>query len=104
MGEFIDQQDRRVTRQRGVQIELGARQVAIADSEGRQAGKALGQPLGFNPSMRLDVPQHHVGPRGAHRARGLEHGVRLAHAGRGAEEDTQPPATRPGLFGLNMYQ
>jgi len=39
--------------------------------------------------VRFDVAYHHVRALGAALARGFEHGVGLAHAGAGAEEDLQ---------------
>ena len=50
--------------------------------------------------MGLDDPDHDVDALRALGARGLEHGVGLAHAGGGAEEDLQLPALLPRLLVL----
>ena len=54
--------------------------------------------------MRLDIAEDDIGAGGARRARCFQHRVGLADASRRAEEDPQPAAMRPGLFGLHVYQ
>ena len=54
--------------------------------------ETLEQSLGLGAAVRLDEPDHHVDALALQLARGVEHGVGLAHARRRAEEDLEPAA------------
>ena len=104
MREFVDQQDLGTPPERRVEVELLPHHAAVADGLCRQALERLEQALGLVAAMRLDVADDDVGPGRLGGERRLEHGVGLADAGRGAEEDPQSPAARPRLLGLDLCQ
>ena len=62
------------------------------------------QGVGLGPDMRLDIADQHVDALFGHLAAGFEHGVRLAHARRRAEEDLQLAARVARFFGLHAGQ
>jgi hypothetical protein len=102
--ELIDQDDRGGARERRVEIELAAYDAAIAHRQEGQLREAFEQSFRLGPPMRLDVAHDDIGAAGQRRARSLEHGIGLADARRGAEENAQPPAPRPGLLSLHVRQ
>ena len=102
--QLVDQQDLGPALQRGVEVELLAYHAAIADRLQRQGFQRLEHALGFAPAVRLDVPDHDVGPRRLGRERRLEHRVGLADPRRSSKEDTQPPAARPRFLGLHLCE
>ena len=62
------------------------------------------QAFRLGAAVRLHVSDDDVGAAGQGGARGLEHGVGLADARRGAEENAQPTAPRLGLCSLDVGQ
>ena len=61
------------------------------------------QRLGLGAAVGLDAADDHVDALSAGAARGLEHGVGLADAGGGAEEDLQPAARRAAFALLGEH-
>ena len=104
VGQLVDEQQRRVSREGGVEVELLERGAAVLDPAARQDLEAVEQRLGFGALVRLDHARHDVDAGGALRARGLQHRVRLAHAGGGAEEDLQLAARPPRLLLADVRQ
>jgi hypothetical protein len=60
MGELVDQDQRRVALECGVEIELGEPALLILDSRGGQYFEALQQRLGLFAPVRLDDADQHV--------------------------------------------
>ena len=90
--QFVDEHDLRVPAQERVGVHLGERGAAVFDGPPRHdfevadlLGRA-GSPVG------LDEAHHDVGSSRLAAATLVEHGVRLADAGRGPEVDAQRPA------------
>ena len=104
MRQLIDEQNGRMARERRIQIELLAHDAAVTHRQGRQPLQAFEQPLGLDATVRLDIADDHIGAGGAQAPRGLQHGVGLADAGGGAEEDAQTPALGAGLLGLDVSE
>ena len=86
MRELVDEDQRRVPGQRDVEIEFAQHRAAILDDARREDLEPLQQCLGLDPAVRLDVADDHDDAIVALLARRLQHRVRLADAGRGAEE------------------
>jgi hypothetical protein len=97
--QLVDDQDGRPAAQGRVDVEFLAYDAAVPHGQGRQPLEAFHEPLGFHPAVRLDVADHDVPAGGLRDARRLQHGVGLADARGGAEEDAQPPAPGAGLLG-----
>ena len=104
VGQLVDEQNRRSTFERGVEVEFLAYDAAIVHWQRRQLLKALHQPLGFRTSMRLDVTDDNVRAGGASASGRLQHRVGLADARDRAKEDAQPAASRAGFLGLDLRQ
>ncbi len=102
MRELVHEQDGGMPGESGVQVELLPNDAAISDRQRRQMLEALGEPLGLDAAMRLEIADHDVGAGRLGGARRLQHGVGLADAGGGAEEDAQPAAGGAGLLGLDV--
>ena len=98
VGELVDEQQRRVPRERGVEVEFFEQGAAVLDPSARQDLYAVEQRLGFRAVVGLDDAGDDVDAGGALGARGLEHRVGLADAGGGAEEDLQLAPRPPRLF------
>ena len=64
VGVFVDQQQVRAARQRGVEIELLHHLVAIGERLARQDFEALGELLGFAAAVRLDQADDDIAPAG----------------------------------------
>ena len=92
VGKFVDQQQVRTARQRGVEIELLHDLVAIDDRLARQHLEAVDQLLGFAPSVRFDQADNDIAAARFVRAGGAEHGVGFSDAGSGAEKNLQMSA------------
>jgi hypothetical protein len=90
--------------QRAVQVELGQHPPAVGHLAQRQARQALGQGLGLGAAMGFDHADGQRRAAGPGRLGGDQHGVGLAHARAGAEEDLQPAAPGLGLVGLDPAQ
>ena len=104
MRKLIDDEDHRMPRECGVQVELLAHDVAVAHGKRRHLFEAVHQTLGLDSPMRFDVAKRDIDTVGTRSARGLEHGVGLAHPRGSAKENAQTAAPGPGFFGLYMYQ
>ena len=98
MGQLIHENEPRLPRQRGVEVELLQYAALVVDCTTRKDGEALGQARGLAPAMGLDHADHDVHPLGLTRARGLEHGVGFSHARGRAKEQFQPAALLPRLL------
>ena len=99
--QLVDQDERGAARERRVQVELLQRAAAHGGAAQRQALEAGGHGLGLAAPMGLDHAHDDVEAAVAQAPRRREHGVGLAHAGRGAEEDLQ--ATPQGPRGILAY-
>jgi hypothetical protein len=90
--QLIHDDQRRMSRQRGVEIELVQLDRAILDDPVGEDVQTEQQRLRLRPAVRLDVSDQHVDALDGQRLGGFEHHS-LAHAGGIAEEDRQPSAT-----------
>ena len=104
VGELVHQDQGGAARQRAVQIELAQARSAILHAPRRQRLEPGQQRVGLGALVRLDVADDHVAAVGALVAPGLEHRVRLADAGGGAEEDLQLAAPLARLFFFDAGQ
>ena len=95
VGEFVEQQDRRPARQRGVEVELLQLLAAIGDAGAGQDRQVADRRLGLGAAVGLDDAGQHIRPGGAPPMRLGQHLHRLADARGGAEEHLQPPAPLP---------
>ncbi len=104
VGELVHQDQGGAARQRAVQIELAQARSTILHAPRRQRLEPGQQRVGLGALVRLDVADDHVAAVGALVARDLEHRVRLADAGGGAEEDLQlaAPLARLILFDVGQ--
>jgi hypothetical protein len=102
--ELIDEHDRGRASQSGVEIEFASSDAAVADLEQRQLLETLEQALGLDAPMGFDVGDDDIGAAGACRPGRFQHRVGLAHAGRGAEENSQPSAPRARVLPLDVSQ
>ena len=102
--EFVHQQQRRLARERRVEVELVQAGAAVLGDAERQLLQPFEQALGLLAAVRFDVADHDVRALGLAFARGLEHGVGLAHAGAGAEENLELAALLPGFVLLHARQ
>ena len=91
MRQLVDEHERRAALQDGIEVHLLERVVAIVDTATRHNFQAGNQRLGLGALMGLDDTDDDIGAFGARGLRRGQHLVRLADAGRGAEEDLQPP-------------
>ena len=90
--QLIDQRQLRASCQQGVEIHLLQHTSLVLDALARNHLEAVEQCLGFLPPVGLDDPDDHVDAFPQASPRRGEHLVRLAHAGRRADEDLQAPA------------
>ena len=89
VGELVDQHDLRPARDDGVEVHLLEPLAAVLDAPARNDLEPFQQRFGFLAAVRLDDADHNVVAVLAPGARRLQHGVGLADAGRGADEDPQ---------------
>ena len=105
VGELIDEQQGRRSRDGGVEIEFLQRRapvIARAAGQGLGQGRELG--LGLRAAMGLDAAEDDVDTMVAFASGGLQHRKGFADAGGVAKENLQA-ATRPaGLGGLHLSQ
>ena len=90
VGEFVDDDQLGLARQRGVEIEFLDRAAAILDLAPRQDFQPLDQRAGFGAAVRFDEPDDDVDAFFFQAPRVLQHRVGLPDAGRCAEEHLQP--------------
>ena len=98
VGELVDDGELRLAPEQRVEVHLGEDAAAIHQAPPRQDLEAAQQGLGLGAPVGLDDADHHVDAFPAPLLRRLEHGVGLADARVGAEEDLEPAA--PFLLGL----
>ncbi len=103
MGEFVHQGAARPPGEDGVEVHLRQAPAAIGDDLAGHGLEPDQQALGLAPPMGLDHADRHVEPVALCDPGGAQHGEGLAHAGRGAEEDLQPPAPRPLDLGQQAF-
>src|SRR4029078_12432564 len=96
--ELIDQDDRGIALQGGIQIELATHDAAIADRKVGKLLEALEESLGVGPSVRLYIADYDVSTVGPHAARCFQHRVGLTYARGSSEENAQAAALSAGLF------
>ena len=89
VGELVDQHQRRPALQDGVEIHLLERAALVLDLPARHDLEPGELRLGLGAAVRLDHADHDVDAVDLAAARGRQHLVGLADAGRGAEEDLQ---------------
>jgi len=95
VGIFVDQQQARPARQRGVKVKFLHDLVVIDDRLTRQNFEAIDQLLGLATAVGFDQACHDIAPSRFLGAGGGEHGVGFADTGRGPEKNLQVP---PALF------
>ncbi len=90
--QFIHQHQRRVARQRGVEIEFMHQPAAMLDAFLRQQRQAVEQGGGLAAAVGFHHADQHVQPLSAQTLGFLQHGVGFADAGAGTEEYLQSAA------------
>ena len=90
--ELVDEQQRGLARERGVEVELLERAAAVLDALARQDLEAVEQRGGLGAAVRLDDADDDIAALRAQALRLGQHRVGLADAGRRAEEDLEPAA------------
>lgn len=99
MGQLVHQGQAWRVGQQAVQVHLGQRHAPVLQASLgllRQAGEHR---LGLAAAVGLHHAHAQVDALAPLRLGGLEHGVGLAHAGRGTEEDFQAATPFAGQFG-----
>ena len=89
VGQLVDQDQGRTARERAVQVEFAQGRPPIVDDTRGEHLEPLQKRLGLRTPVGLDVADDHIHASVARLAGGLEHGVRLADARRGAEKHLQ---------------
>ncbi len=92
VGIFVDQQQARPPRQRGVDIEFPHHLIAVHDPMPRQHFEVGEQLLGFLAAVRFDQASDHIAAAGLFAMRRVQHRKGLADARSGAKKDLQPTA------------
>jgi hypothetical protein len=95
VGELVHEEQARAPRQGGVEVHLLEHHSAVLDGAGGEALEALQQARRLRAPVRLHPAHHHVAAGRPRPLGRVQHGVRLADARGGAEEDLQA-AARPG--------
>src|SRR5262245_49848553 len=90
VGQLVHDDERRLPREDAVEVHLLERLAAVLAADARDGLEAVDQRLRLLSTMRLDDADDDLDPLAPRLARGLEHGVRLADAGRSADEDLEP--------------
>src|SRR6267378_4321715 len=93
VGELVDDDESRATLERGVEVELAQLRTAVLHRPCGEDFEAIEKRRRVGALVRLDDADDDVRALGALLARGEQHGVGLAHAGRRAEEDLQLAAS-----------
>ncbi len=102
MGEFVHQDQAGPALQRTVEVELPDLDAAMVDLQKRQNRQPLGESCRFAAAVMFDNADHDVAAALQLTPGFGQHGVGLAHTGRGAEEDLE--MTAPVLFRLIAEQ
>jgi hypothetical protein len=102
--QLIDQDQRRPSRQRRIEIEFPQRPIPIGHLFQRQLFEALQQGGGFLAAVGFDQAHHHIHALLAQLAGGQQHGVGFADARRRAEKDLQLAALGMCLFLLEAVE
>jgi len=102
--QLVDEDERGVARERGVEFELAQRRAAIVDRHRVEGLEAREQRVGLGPAVSLDIPDDRVDPVGLLLSHGFEHRVRLADPGGGAEEYLQLSSTLTCFLRLDASQ
>ncbi len=102
--QLVDEDQAGLARQGRVKIELVQDDAAIVDLQPRQDGQAFRPGGGFVPAVMFDNADDDVAA-GVPEAKGFgQHGIGLAHAGRGAEEDFQTAAPAVAAVAVDQPQ
>ncbi len=104
MREFVDQNQLRLARERGVEIELAELAAAIVDMRERQHVEPVEQRGGFAAAMRFGDADQYVRTFVVTAACGLQHRVGLAHARRRAKENLQPATLTLFFVALQLVE
>ncbi len=104
MRQLIDQYQRRLALQGGVQIEFGQLLVAIRDLLHRQQFQAIQHGSSFGTAMALDHASQYLTAFAMQFMRGPEHCVGLSDTRRGTEIDAQLSPPGQTLLHLQLRQ
>ena len=104
MGQFVHQDEFRRACQGTIDVELLQHLVAVRHVLQRQALQSIHQGLGFLPAVGFHHADDHVGTLLRPLARGGQHGVGLADAGRRAEKYLQLAARGTNLLILDLVE
>ena len=99
--ELVDDDERGLARERGVEVELLQLDAAIRHAPAREDLEPFEQGCGLLATVGLDQADHHVNAFGLLLARGRQHRVGLAHARARAEEDPEAAALFLPLVALD---
>ncbi len=92
VGQLVDQDDRGSARDDGTDVQLGERRPPVRQGPQGQDLQAVEEAGGGGTAVGLDEAHDDVLAPFAGAPRLAEHGVRLAHPGRDAQVDSQPPS------------
>ena len=104
VGQFVDEENARPADEGGFEIELSQLGVAVLDEARGKDLQAAQKGLGLAPAVGFDDADEHVDALGFARLGGLEHGIGLADAGGGAEEDLQLAAAEASFLLLRLLE
>ena len=104
MGQFIDKRNLRMTRQRGIEVELRQRHPAIFQLAAGNLRQSLRERIRLLATVRLDVADDDVASRLQLALCRLQHRVGLAHAGAHAEEYLEATALLRSFLALDGIQ
>ena len=91
MGQLVDEADRRPAGEDRVEVHLAEGDAPVLDLAGRDDRQVADLLGGLGPAVGLDDPDGDVDPLLPEPLPLAEHRVGLAHAGRRAEVDLEPP-------------
>jgi hypothetical protein len=104
MRQLVHEEQAGPAGQRGIQVEFEQGGGLVGDRAAGYLLKALEQPGRFGPAVRFDEADDHGEPLGLLQPGGLEHGKRLAHAGRRAEEYLEMSAPCARFLVIDLRQ
>ena len=102
VGQLVNEDQRGMALQGGVEIEFLQPDIFVFDEVVRQQFHAEQEGFGIGPRVRLGIADDDIRPLGRPVAAFFEHGVGFPDAGRGAEEDLQLPALGLALLLLDL--